>query len=167
VSDATPLERTLRALERATAAVASAVLAAMVMLLAFGPVQAWLGLGRPVQWLTEIAEYGLLQLALLGGALALRRGAHPALDLVVRRLPVRTQGRVSAAADLATGVLGALLLVLGSGYVLASHAVGGPLDTIALPKWPFYLCYPVGGALIVAFSAGRLAVRLHDSGTRA
>lgn len=150
-------ERTLGALDRATAAVASSVLAAMVILLAFGPVQAALGLGRPVQWLTEISEYGLLQLALLGGALALRRGAHPALDLAVKRLPARARRWIDTGTHIATGALGGLLLVVGSSYVLATHAVGGPLDTIALPKWPFYLCYPVGGALIVAFSAGRAA----------
>ena len=144
-------------LERATATVAGAVLAIMVALLAFGPVQAALGFGRPIQWLTEISEYGLLQLALLGGALALRRGAHPALDGFVERLPVGPRRMLSVASHLATGALGLLLLVLGTGYVLASHANGGPLDTVAIPKWPFYLCYPVGGLLIVAFSAGRLA----------
>jgi len=157
VSAQTQLERILVALERATAAVAAGILAAMVALLAFGPVQAALGLGRPIQWLTELAEYGLLQLAFLGGALALRRGSHPALGTVVERLPARTRRMMSAAAHVATGTLGALLVVLGAGYVLSSYAVGGPLDTIALPKWPFYLCYPIGGALIVAFSAGHLA----------
>jgi TRAP-type C4-dicarboxylate transport system permease small subunit len=163
VSGSGRLERTLAALERATAMVASLVLAAMVLLLAFGPVQAVLGLGRPVQWLTEISEYGLLQLALLGGALALRHGAHPALDLVVERLPAPARRAIDTATHVATGVLGGLLLVLGSEYVLATHAIGGPLDTIALPKWPFYLCYPIGGALIVAFSAGRLARRPRES----
>ncbi len=156
------LERTLGILERLAAGLASAVLAGMVALLAFGPVQALLGLGRPVQWLTELAEYGLLQLAFLGGALALRRGAHPALDVFVARLPNSAQRWMAAAAEAAVALLGALLLVLGSQYVAASHAVGGPLDTVPLPKWPFYLCYPVGGALILAFAAGRLARRLRE-----
>ncbi|MGI9433102.1 MAG: TRAP transporter small permease [Myxococcota bacterium] len=159
------LEHGLERLERATATVAGAVLAIMVALLAFGPVQAALGFGRPIQWLTELSEYGLLQLALLGGALALRRGAHPALDGFVDRLPARPRRVLSVTSDVATGALGLILLVLGTGYVLASHANGGPLDTIALPKWPFYLCYPVGGLLIVAFSAGRLAGA--DAGTEA
>ena len=151
------LEQGLLWLERATAAVAGTVLALMVALLAFGPVQAALEFGRPIQWLTEISEYGLLQLALLGGALALRRGAHPALDGFLERLPVGPRRVLAATRDVATAALGVLLLVLGTGYVLASHANGGPLDTIALPKWPFYLCYPIGGLLIVAFSVGRMA----------
>lgn len=151
------LEQGLLWLERATATVAGTVLALMVVLLAFGPVQAALEFGRPIQWLTEISEYGLLQLALLGGALALRRGAHPALDGFVKRLPAGPRRILAATRHFATGALGVLLLVLGTGYVLASHANGGPLDTIALPKWPFYLCYPIGGLLIVAFSVGRLA----------
>ena len=159
------LERGLAVLETATRSVAATVLAAMVLLLSFGPVQAWLGLGVPIQWLTELAEYGLLQLAFLGGALALRRRAHPALDVVVGGLSPRARRRIGLATHLATATLGAVLLVLGAAYVAASFAVGGPLDTIAWPKWPFYLCYPIGGALIAAFSAGHLASELRAGGS--
>lgn len=155
------LEAALDRAEATASALAGAVLAVMVGGLAFGPLQAALGVGSPVQWLTEIAELGLLQLGFLGAAVALRRGAHPALDLLVGRLPPRLRRAADAAAHLAVLATGLLLAVLGAGYVGSTYEAGGTLTTVALPTWPFYLCYPLGGALVAAFAAGALWRAVH------
>jgi TRAP-type C4-dicarboxylate transport system permease small subunit len=143
-------------LEAATAAVAAVILVAMVATLAAAPLQELLCLGQPLQWPTEVAEYGLLQLGFLGAALALRRDAHPRVGLLVDRAPPGIRRALARTADASLLLTGLLFLFLGIDYVEAARLQGGPLDSIPWPKWPFYLCYPVGGALFASFSAGRL-----------
>jgi TRAP-type C4-dicarboxylate transport system permease small subunit len=145
-------KRMTGAVARAVETLASAMLLAMVLMLGYACVQGIAGWRQQVQWLTEVAEYALLPVGFLGAALAVRRRAHQGIDAVTALLPARWQRGVDAVVWTLVAVFGAVFAWLGGLYVLANIREGGPLVTANLPKWWFYLCYPLSGSLFSLFA---------------
>jgi TRAP-type C4-dicarboxylate transport system permease small subunit len=139
------LTRLNAALHRATCAASVALLAAifviMLLQIAFRYV-----LNAPLVWTEEAARYLYIWACYLGAAVALRRGNHIVIALVLERLPARLG---------ALATLGSLVLALGFFAALAVEGVRLMARThtvlaITLPiPWSvIYAAAPIGGTLM-------------------
>jgi TRAP-type C4-dicarboxylate transport system permease small subunit len=104
-------------------------------------------LNDALPWPEELARYTMIWLAWLGGGLALRRGAHIAVEFVLDAMP-----RPLRAATVFAGRLG-ILLFLGLCLVYGLQLVGrvSLQTTVALGvsmQVP-YLSVPIGSALMI------------------
>ncbi len=152
-------------LARLVEGVVGAILAAQVLLLFYSAVQNLGGWQRQALWLQEMAQYGLVQLAMLGAAVALRAGAHQGVDALTAVFPKPVQRVVEAINWVIIVAFGLYFAWCGLAYVRATAADGGTLDSIPLPKWIFYLCYPAAGALFAAFGVEKLLDIPADGGS--
>ena len=106
------------------------------------------------QWYDEVARLCFVWMVFLGAAVAVRRGAHFRLHLVVDRLGPRLR----RASDLLVA-----LLVVGFGGVLVAGGVAmypvarrQVTDSLELSMLWFYGALPIGGALMILFSLPHL-----------
>ena len=106
------------------------------------------------QWYDEVARLCFVWMVFLGAAVAVRRGAHFRLHLLVDRLGPRLR----RAADLLVA-----LLVVGFGGVLVAGGVAmypvarrQVTDSLELSMLWFYGALPIGGALMILFSLPHL-----------
>ena len=106
------------------------------------------------QWYDEVARLCFVWMVFLGAAVAVRRGAHFRLHLLIDRLGPRLR----RAADLLVA-----LLVVGFGGVLVAGGVAmypvarrQVTDSLELSMLWFYGALPIGGALMVLFSLPHL-----------
>jgi TRAP-type C4-dicarboxylate transport system permease small subunit len=143
-------------LARVVEIIVGAILAVQVGLLFFSAVQNLGGWEGQVLWLEEIARFGLVQLATLGAAVALRAEAHQGVDALTRVFPPRVRRTVEMLDWLIIAAFGAWFAFCGILYVMHTRADGGTLDSISLPKWLFYVCYPLAGLLFTAFGLEKL-----------
>lgn len=107
------------------------------------------------QWYDEVARLCFVWMVFLGAAVAVRRGAHFRLHLLIDRFGPRLR----RAADLVVA-----LLVMGFGGVLVAGGVAMyPLarrqvtDSLELSMLWFYGALPIGGALMILFSLPHLS----------
>jgi len=141
---------------RAVEVLTGTILAAQVVVLAYSAVQGIFAWQRQVLWLTEAAEHGLIQLAMLGAALALRAGAHQGIDALTGVMPPPLRRLLAAVNWLLIAGFGGLLAVLGAMYVATTASVGAKFASADVPTWPFYLCYPLAGGLLALFAFEKL-----------
>ena len=106
------------------------------------------------QWYDEVARLCFVWMVFLGAAVAVRRGAHFRLHLLVDRLGPRLR----RASDLLVA-----LLVAGFGGVLVAGGVAmypvarrQVTDSLELSMLWFYGALPIGGALMILFSLPHL-----------
>jgi TRAP-type C4-dicarboxylate transport system permease small subunit len=144
---------------RAIELLAGAILVGMVCMLTYSAVQNAAGWRGQVLWLEEVARYGLIQLAMLGAALALRAGAHQGVDALTRVFPPRLRRAAEAVNWVLIAAFGVYFAACGLAYVQATAADGGRLDTLAVARWPFYVCYPLAGGLFALFAVEKLLAR--------
>ena len=140
------LARLNAGLHRATCVAAVALLAAifviMILQIAFRYV-----LNAPLVWTEEAARYLYIWACYLGAAVALRRGNHIAITLVLERLPRRLGGAVALGSQaLALVFLGALI-VLGVQLMARTHTIEA--ITLPIPWSVIYAAAPVGAALML------------------
>ena len=106
------------------------------------------------QWYDEVARLCFVWMVFLGAAVAVRRGAHFRLHLLIDRFGPRLRH----AADLAVG-----LLVLTFGGVLVAGGIAmypvarrQVTDSLELSMLWFHGALPVGGALMALFALPQL-----------
>ncbi|HWK43121.1 MAG TPA: TRAP transporter large permease subunit [Stellaceae bacterium] len=104
------VERADRVLGWATEVPAAILVVAEVVILFMGVVSRFV-FERPLVWSDELAALLFLWLAMLGAAIALRRGAHMRLTTVIGRFPAIWRGRLDA---LAVGVPLVFLVLLAN-----------------------------------------------------
>lgn len=139
------LTRLNAALHRATCAASVALLAAifviMVLQIAFRYV-----LNAPLVWTEEAARYLYIWACYLGAAVALRRGNHIVIALVLERLPPRLGGVVALGTQaLALLFLGAVA-VLGVELMARTHTIQA--ITLPIPWSVIYAAAPIGATLM-------------------
>ncbi len=104
-------------------------------------------LNAPLVWTEEAARYLYIWACYLGAAVALRRGNHIAITLVLERLPRRLGGAVALGSQaLALLFLGALI-VLGVQLMARTHTIEA--ITLPIPWSVIYAAAPVGAALML------------------
>lgn len=102
------------------------------------------------QWYDEVARLCFVWMVFLSAAVAVRRGAHFRLHLLIDRFGPRLRR--------ATDLVVALLVIMFGGVLVAGGVAMYPLarrqvtDSLELSMLWFYGALPVGGALMILFS---------------
>lgn len=118
-------------------------------------------LKNPSTGTEELAVFLIIWVALLGGAVALNRGAHLGIDYFVGKLPDKIR--------LCTEIFVFLCIVLFSLFVMVIGGISLVLRTLELgqisPAWNFkigyvYLAIPISGFFLVLYSAIGMVERL-------
>ncbi len=138
----------------AVAVPAALLVVAEVAVLFAGIVARYL-LHMPLSWSDELASMLFLWLAMFGAALALMKGEHMRMTALVARLPADRRGFFDALA-LAAG-LGFLLLVLPAAWEWAEEEAFITTPAMEVSNLWRAAAFPVGVALMLAFSLLRLA----------
>lgn len=103
--------------------------------------------GQSLAWAEEVSRYLMIWLAFLAAGLALREGAHIAVDLLPEALP-EPAARVLRAVILAA-VAAFLLLLIWLGWGYADFAMMQRTPVLRLPVGLVYLAIPIGCALML------------------
>jgi TRAP-type transport system small permease protein len=111
-----------------------------------------------VAWSGEAASLMLVWATFLGGAAAVRRGAHMRVGEVIEAL----SGRLRAAAELVVlaVVIATLGIVAWYGVLLVERTWEQQTSVLYLPVGLLYLAMPVGSALGLPFALSEAAARL-------
>ena len=119
-----------------------AIFAIMLLQIAFRYV-----LNAPLVWTEELARYLFIWVCYLGAVVALRRGNHIVIALVLERLPARLRTAVLLGIQvLALGFLG-MLAVQGVRLALRTHTVLA--ITLPIPWSAIYAAAPVAAVLMM------------------
>ncbi len=100
----------------------------------------------PLPWVEEASVFLMVWIAFVGASVALRKGVHVAMNLLVERLPVALARQLLRLSQGATLIF---LVILGwKGCLLAASAYTQRSSGLGLPMmWP-YLAIPVGSCLM-------------------
>lgn len=153
------LGRGVALLARLVEVLAGVILVVQVLMLTYSVVQGVFEIRPQLLWLSEVTRMGLIPLALLGMALALRSRAHQGIDALTILLPARVQVVVETFDWLVLAAFGAFFAHRGWLYLVDIHGQQERLTNIDWPAWPFYICFPVAGVLVAVFSLEALAQR--------
>ena len=103
----------------------------------------------PFDWPEELARYLFIWVALLGAALALKRGAHFSIDALVKRLPDRWRLIVPLSIH---AILAAFTLVVAvKGFQLAMRVSEQLSSGMEIPMTYPYLSVPVSFAVMFKY----------------
>lgn len=101
-------------------------------------------------WYDEVARLCFVWIVFLGAAVAVRRGLHFRLHLLVGRLP---SGLQKSADSLATLVVIAFsVMLVAGGLSIAPLAQREVTDALEISMLWFYAALPVGGALMALYA---------------
>lgn len=114
----------------------------------------------PLSWSEEAARVLFMWLGFLGAALALQRGKHVSVPLLVARLGSRQQAVLSLFSALLTAVISVVLLVQGLQNTRLALLQRLPLSELSM-GW-LYSAVPVAAALMVLFAAAETWRRWRD-----
>ena len=106
------------------------------------------------QWYDEIARLCFVWMIFLGAVVAVQRGAHFRLHLVVDRLGPRARRAADVAVSLCV-LLFAGILIAG-GWAIYPVARRQMTDAMEISMLWFFAALPVGGALMIVFALPQL-----------
>jgi TRAP-type C4-dicarboxylate transport system permease small subunit len=143
-------DRMIVSFDRGLCATNKAVLAALLAIMAtlvFGNVVLRYVFGVSLSWVEELTRYMMIWLAWLGAGLALREGAHIAIDTLQRALPERAALIMRTIVVLIMAVFFGALVWLGWRY--AMFAWRQETAVLRLPAGLVYLAIPAGSLLML------------------
>jgi tripartite ATP-independent transporter DctM subunit len=132
----------------------AAGLVAVEIVILFAGVFARYVLKSPIGWVDELASILFLWLAMLGAAIALRRGEHMRMTAALNRFGEKSRVVMEALAVAAPFVVLALILPGAVGYALEEHVIRTP--ALGLPNSWRVVAMPAGIALMLVFSGLKL-----------
>jgi TRAP-type C4-dicarboxylate transport system permease small subunit len=141
------LERVDRGLCVANRAVLATLLAVMALLV-FGNVVLRYLFGISLSWVEELTRYMMIWLTWLGAGLALREGAHIAIDTLQQALP--EIGARLLRGIVAIAVIGFFGALVWLGWRYSMFAWRQETAVLRLPAGLVYLAIPIGSALMLA-----------------
>ena len=106
------------------------------------------------QWYDEVARLSFVWMIFLGAAVAVRRGAHFRLSLLVDRLRPAARRRVELVVTLVVIAFAAVLVA--GGIAILPVARRQVTDALEISMVWFYGALPVGGALMILFALPHL-----------
>ncbi len=109
---------------------------------------------RTFTWYDEIARLVFVWMIFLGAAVAVKRGAHFRLHLLVDRFPRNFRRLAEVLAILVVIAFGVLLVQQGK--ILVSLGQFQQTPVMGLPKSYVYAAIPVGGALMILYALPHL-----------
>lgn len=105
---------------------------------------------HPFFWIEDVGSLSLLWITFIGGALAVKRGAHFALTAVAEMMPPQVARAMRIASCLLMAVFSVALMV--TGVSLMRIAEGAKSPGLDIPLAPLYVVVPLGGALMLIYS---------------
>ena len=116
----------------------------------------------PLVWTEEASVFLMIWMAFVGAGVAMRRGAHIAMTLLVERFPPGLSRSFLTLSRLL--MLAFLAVVAWQGWLLAMSVGGQRSPALAIPMtWP-YLTMPIGA---VFMGSQLIAVMLESTGPKA
>ena len=106
------------------------------------------------RWYDEVARLCFIWIIFLGAAVAVRRGLHFRVHLLVDRLGPAAQRLANTVATLSVIAFGGVLVA--GGIRIAPIAHRQVTDALELSQLWFFAALPVGGALMILFALGHL-----------
>ncbi len=106
------------------------------------------------QWYDEVARLSFVWMIFLGAAVAVRRGAHFRLSILVDRLRPAARRRVELVVTLIVIAFAAVLVA--GGIAILPVARRQVTDALEISMVWFYGALPVGGALMILFALPHL-----------
>ena len=106
------------------------------------------------QWYDEVARLCFVWMIFLGAAVAVRRGAHFRLHLLIDRFGATTRRRIDLVVMLVVIAFAAVLLA--GGIAIAPLARRQVTDALEISMLWFYGALPIGGALMIVFALPQL-----------
>ncbi|MAT70016.1 MAG: hypothetical protein CMJ58_10890 [Planctomycetaceae bacterium] len=151
-----PLTRVLDAFATALQWAVIVAMGGLVVVVLWGVASRYVS-QQPSRWTDEAARYLLMWVALLGAAVAYRRGEHLGFDYFASRMDKAAQRILAMAAEVVVIGFAAFAMVYG-GWMLVSKtlAAGQTTPALNIPMGYVYLAAPVSGILIVLFAVDRL-----------
>ena len=107
-------------------------------------------LNRPLSWVVEISEYGLLYMTFLAAAWVLRHEQHVSVDLVYSRFSRKNQSIASVFTSVLAGIV--FLIITFYGFKVTKHQFDTKYFTptiLEAPKFIVTLIIPVGTLLLL------------------
>ncbi|MEO1370614.1 MAG: TRAP transporter small permease [Acidobacteriota bacterium] len=143
-----PIERLDRALGHLLATLLAAAVASVLW-----QVVSRYALDDPSSFTDELVRYLMVWLGLLGGAYALGRRLHLAIDLLPRRLGPAGRRRLDALIYGLIALFALAVMVYGGGRLVAiTLALGQRSAALGLPLGYVYLAVPLSGAVIAVYA---------------
>ena len=105
-------------------------------------------------WSEELSRYLFVWLIFIGSALALPKGSHIAIDVLVNELPIRVRKWVHGFASICVMVFFIFLTI--EGLKLCNLAQGQTSAAMEIPMGIAYLCIPLGSLLMFMNTFGAL-----------
>ncbi len=141
----------LKLLDRAVAA-AIGLIAAALLVTAFGQVIARYVFNRPFTWVLELDVVLLVWLTMLAGYIGVRRNLHMAVDFIIAKWPARARRAAEVASLLlSAGFTGVLLW---ASFPIIDAMEGMEFVALGAAQNWMYWSLPVGAALmLIAFAA--------------
>lgn len=115
--------------------------------------------GKPLRWVLEFSEYGLLYMCFLCTAWVLKNDRHVISDLLLVALNKKLQALFNAITSILGGMVCMVLAYVGWGVAWEKYQGGAYQPTVMQPPdFPLYLVIPVG-FLLLTIQFGRRAYR--------
>ena len=115
-------------------------------------------LNHSLFWSEELARYLLVWLTFLGASVAYRRNLHPGIDIVVVRVPVSFQRRISIFIHLVSMVLFGVMFFYGAQFSYFVRLQISP--AMNLPKWIVFCIIPLSGLIFMIHAVTFLCLEL-------
>ena len=133
------------------------------VLIAFAQVVFRYVIGYSLYWSEELARYLFVWVSFLGSVVALERGVHIGMDVVVAKLPAGPRRYVEVSSDIAVAAFLVFLTVQGLKMALRNMIQKSP--ALQVPMGVVSLAIPVGTALMGIYMIGRLVSRWRHART--
>jgi len=127
---------------------------ALTVAIAFAGVIARYVVGQSLGWSYEALQALLVAMTFASAYLALRRGAHLKIDVVVHRLPLRAQTTLFVINHLVIAAVGGVMLVYGAEQALRFWS--RETLVLELPLGPLYGLIPLSGLGIALEALSRI-----------
>jgi len=112
----------------------------------------------PSTWTDELATFLLIWVALLGAAVALKRGAHLGMDYFVEHLTPPRRLYVEVFASLCTGAFSLSVMTVGGAVLVARKLqLQETSPALGLDLGYVYLALPISGFFLTIYSIEHLA----------
>lgn len=117
----------------------------------------------PFTWTEELGRYTFVWLSFLGMALAVRKGGHIALDLLLKGVTGKIEKVLQILIYILVAVFGVLFTIGGIKFMQIGAGQNSP--SLSLPMEWVYIVLPISGILIVYYTVEKLVEEFKRGGT--
>ena len=132
----------------------SGSLLAVMVIVVFAQVIFRFVLEKPLPWSEEVARYIMVWITFLGAALAVKKMAHPQVEVFVDFLPRKIRFSVYIVAMALSCIFYTVIVYYGSMFVTSSMMQ--PSAVMRIPMGLVYMVIPISGLLLILNSLAQI-----------